>query len=436
MPEAVEPALARESSVSCPKAGKPWFGPFFERHRFLLAFASLSSLMGISVGVAKVTTSLYAVHLGASPAELGLIAGAQSVGVLVMSMPLGFLVEQFGPGRLFVIGTLVAGGLYAAVPLAGSVAYLLASTTLISFFMPFRFVALNSVFMAQLESIGESKAGWYRGTHMFGMFLLGPALASIVLRELDFLATYQAIALGFLVTIGLSPIVFAPYARPRAAPGAPRASGMSWSGIRAQLALMVRDPELRQVCLIESLAQGTNAFYSFFIVVVAMEVIGLDRAEASSLVAANGVTYVAALFTLGGVAQRIGPGRVYRFSFLWGAAALIVLGLARTKTSLWLGALFLGLGLGSLQIVNLTRFARTGARLGRGKMAGLSALVAPLGAVLGNLAGGLVARVFGVQAMFLFLAPLFGLASAVLSSPGTAVAAQERPSSRKALEKR
>jgi MFS family permease len=417
MPEASEPAVAEASGARRGGAGAPRQG-FIQRHRFLLAFASLSSLMGISVGVAKVTTSLYAVHLGATPTELGLIAGAQSLGTLVMSLPLGFLVEQYGPGRLFVLGTLIAGGLYAAVPLAPSALYLLGCTTLISFFMPFRFVSLNSVFMAELESLGESKAGWYRGTHMLGMFLLGPALAAVVLGALDFDGTYRAIALAFVATIGLSPIVFGPYSRPRGA-----ARRLSWSGMLEQLRLMARDEELRQVCTIESLAQGTNAYYSFFIIVVAMDVVGLDRAAASSLVAANGVTYVFALLTLGGVARRVGARAVYRFSFLWAAAALLVLGLSRTQAGLWLGGLCLGLGLGSLQIVNLTRFARCGSRLGRGKMAGLNALVAPSGAIIGNLAGGLVGKAFGVQVMFLVLSPLFIAAGLMLAVPGAAPAA-------------
>lgn len=344
-----------------PCAGPPRL-PFLARHRFLLAFASLSSLMGISVGVAKVTTSLYAVHLGASPTELGLIASAQSVGVLIMSLPLGFLVEQVGPGRLFVIGTLIASGLYAALPLGGSALSLLLMTGLISFFMPFRFVSLNSVFMAQLERIGEAKAGWFRGTHMTGMFLLGPALATLVIGALDFAGTYQAVALAFLATIALSPIVFGPYARPRAA-----RRRLTWSAVVGQLGVLAADAELRQVCSVEFLAQATNGYYSFFIIVVAMDALGLDRAEATSLVTLNGVSFVLALFLLGGVVSQLGQRRVYRASFLGVAVALALLGLAETKLVLRAGALGLGLGLGLLQIANLTRFARRGARLGRGK---------------------------------------------------------------------
>lgn len=412
MPEASEGALLGEPVASAPSSRVAQGVPFLERHRFLVAFASLSSLMGISVGVAKVTTSLYAVHLGATPTELGLIAGAQSVGVLVMSLPLGFLVDQVGPGRLFVLGTLVAAGLYGALPLVESPQYLLGFTALISFFMPFRFVSLNSVFMAQLESIGEAKAGWYRGTHMIGMFLLGPALATLVLKVFDFAGTYQAVAISFLATMGMSSIVFGPYARPRAA-----AQQLTWSAIVGQLGSLASDVELRQVCSIDFLAQATNGYYSFFIVVVAMDSLGLDRADATSLVTLNGVGFVFALFLLGGLVRQLGPRRVYRTSFLEVAAALALLGFADTKAALWAGALALGLGLGTLQIANLTRFARSGARLGRGKLAGLSALVSPAGAVLGNLVGGVVARWFGPQAMFLVFAPLFVLASVVLSTP-------------------
>ena len=64
------------------------------------------------------------------------------------------------------------------MPLGTSAAALLGCTALISFAMPLRFVSLNTVFFEQLSSLGESKAGWYRGTHMLGMFLIGPLLGA------------------------------------------------------------------------------------------------------------------------------------------------------------------------------------------------------------------------------------------------------------------
>ena len=64
---------------------------------FLLVFALLASFMGTSVGMAQVTASLYAVTLGSSKTMLGLIAGAQSVGVVLVSLPIGMLVDRVGP---------------------------------------------------------------------------------------------------------------------------------------------------------------------------------------------------------------------------------------------------------------------------------------------------------------------------------------------------
>ncbi|WP_438035353.1 MFS transporter [Sorangium sp. So ce426] len=178
-------------------------------------FAALSSVMGLSVGVAKVSTTLYAMELGANEALLGLISGSQSVGVLLMSIPIGLLVDHLGPSRLFVLGSLVAGSLYMALPAVPSPVFLLAFTTAISFFMPMRFVSLSTVFMQQLETVGEGKAGWYRGTHRVGMFLLGPMLAASLTKALGFSGTYRLIGLSFLITVLMSPIVFGPYtARP------------------------------------------------------------------------------------------------------------------------------------------------------------------------------------------------------------------------------
>lgn len=106
---------------------------FFEQNRFLLTFAVLASLMGTTVGMAQVSASLYAVHLGSSQAMLGLIAGSQSVGVLLMSLPIGLLVDRFGPARPFVVGTLLAGLSYAVLPLWATPSWLLACTAAISF---------------------------------------------------------------------------------------------------------------------------------------------------------------------------------------------------------------------------------------------------------------------------------------------------------------
>lgn len=384
---------------------------FLERNRFLLTFAVLSSLMGTTVGMAQVSASLYAVQLGSSKTMLGLIAGSQSVGVLIMSLPIGIWVDRFGPARPFVLGTLLAGATYALLPLWATPSWLLACTAAISFFMPLRFVSLNTVFLQQLAALGEAKAGWYRGTHMLGMFLLGPALGARAISSLGFAWTYRLISLAFVVTVLVSPIVFARYSRP---PEPQRAS--AWQALRSQLTWLVRDRELCAVSLIEASTQAVGAFFTFFVVVMAVSSIHLNPAQASTLVGAKGITFILALFALGGLIKRLGQQRAYLLGFAAITAALLLLGVAQGGALLWLGSLTLGLGLGAVQIATLTRYAQIGGRTGYGKVSGLSALVGPSGGVLGSLFGGLLSKWVGLPTTFLIAAACFALGLLTLAS--------------------
>lgn len=374
------------------------------RHRFLVTFVLLNSLMGVSVGLAKVTTPLYAIHLGANEALLGLVAGSQSAGILLIGLPMGFLVDRYGPAPLFVIGSLCAGAMYSLVPLVPSTMFLVACTFVISFFMPFRFVSLNTVFMEQLEVLGEEKAGWARGSHMAGTAMIGPALAATLIEVSSYQHTYWVIAALFLATMLMSPLVFNQY---QTDPNSARA--LRLGDVKAQLVMIGRDVDLRGACMVDFTGQAIMMFYTFFIVVIAITQLGLGADGASGLVGAQGFSYVVALFTLGPFANRLGQDSVYGLSGGIVALALVLLGTASALPILWLGALLLGMGLGLLQIVNLMRFARIGGRLGRGKIAGLNALIGPAGGMVGSMGGGLLGHRIGLQNVFLVFLPALGL---------------------------
>jgi predicted MFS family arabinose efflux permease len=375
---------------------------------FLLMFAILASVMGTSVGMAQVTASLYAVALGSSKTMLGLIAGAQSVGVLLVSLPIGMLVDRVGPVRPFLAGTMLAGLTYAVVPLVQAPGWLLLCTTLISFFMPLRFVSLNTVFLAQLAALGENKAGWYRGTHMLGMFLVGPALGAQAVSWLGFAWTYRLIALAFVLTLCLSPIVFARYTPP-----VERRGGNFWSKLGEQLSLLVGDREIRRVSSVELATQATGAFFTFFVIVLAVTGLGLAASEASTLVGLKGISFIVALFALGGVLKRLGR-YAYALSFLSIALGLAGVGFARGTVLLWIGSLALGLGLGAVQIATLTEYAKLGSRTGHGRISGMSALVGPSGGIFGNLLGGMLGRWLSLSHIFVLMAAAFAAAAALL----------------------
>jgi predicted MFS family arabinose efflux permease len=281
---------------------------------------------------------------------------------------------------------------------------LLGCTAAISFFMPLRFVSLNTVFLQQLSALGQAKAGWYRGTHMLGMFLIGPALGARAVTGLGFVATYRLIAAAFLVTLIVSPIVLARYA------GSPEASRRSvgWRSLREQVRDAFEDAELRTVSAIECATQAVGAFFSFFVVVLAVSSVRLSAAEASGFIGAKGLAFILALFACGGLILRLGQPRAFLIGFALISASLTILGCAGGKLSVWLGSLGLGLGLGIVQLATLTRYAELGRRDGYGRVAGLSALVGPSGGLLGSLLGGLLGRWVGLRSTFLIAGAAFG----------------------------
>lgn len=381
----------------------------FPRHHFLLAFSLLSVLMGTSAGTAVVVAALYGLSMGADERMLGLIAGSQSVGILIMGLPVGVLVDRYGPTRLFVLGNVLGGVVYALIPLIRTPEFLLQCMALISFFMPMRFVSINTLFMERLEVVGVSKAGWGRAAYMLGLLLVGPLFAAKLVQVLDFATIYRLIAASFGLTVLLSPIVFSGYVRPARA-----AKRLNFRDIGASVALLGQDPQLRQICSSEFMVQALNAYYSFFIIVIAIHVIGLNSESASGLVAAEGCSMVAALLFLGHPVSRMGSHVVFRIGLAAILGALLLLGLGPSAPPLWVGGILLGLGLGMLQIVVIARLARVGSRFGQGKVSGLNALVGPSGSFLGSLLGGVFGHTLGLQAVFLLFAPMFVLVVAPL----------------------
>lgn len=375
---------------------------FAERHRFILSFVALSCCSGLGVGVARVATSLYALDLRASELQLGVIAGAQSIGLLLTSLPVGVLVDRWGPLRMFSVGSAVAGALYVAMPLVRVAEYLAVCSALVSCFMPCRFIALNAVFMQQIERIGVARAGWFRGTHMMGFFLAGPVVAAALVGALGYLRTFWLIGASFFLTVLLAPAVMRFYAE---GPGPARR--LTFMELRDQLALLGRDQDLRHTAAIEFFTQAAAQFFAFFMVVIAIESYRFDAAQAATLLTLHGTAFVAVLFGAGVGLRHLGYARFLVCSFALVVTGLLMLGLSAQAWQLWVGSPLLGVGLGMLQTVSLSRFARISLREGGGRVAGINAFVGPAGGLIGSVAGGALGHVVGLQMIFVLLVPVF-----------------------------
>lgn len=392
--------------MTSPRSSVTSTQPGLAQGNTLIAFILLCTLAGVGVGVAKVGTALYALELQASPLLLGLIASAQTAGLLLTSLPCGVLVERFGPLRLFCGGSLVAASLFLLIPLVPHPLYLLGLTLLVGLCMPCRFVSLNTLFMQQLAQIGESRAGWFRGSQMIGLLLIGPSLAALLTEWRGAAGIWSLVALAFALPLLLAPWVLRVYPAQRAV-----AEPLSWGAVGRQLGLLRHDAQLRGNCLLDFFVQAAAMFFAFFIIAITVQDHGWSAQEAALLLTGHGSAFILALFLLG----RLVNGNGYGLLLGLGAsmAALVTLAVAEQAPALWTGGVLLGLSLGMLQVTTLSRYARSGVRLGHGRIAGLAALVGPAGGMSGCLAGGLLGETFGLQPLFLiFLLPfaLFALA--------------------------
>lgn len=373
-------------------------------NRFLIVFSLLASLMGTSVGVAKITTTFFAIELGADARLLGLLAAGQMVGTLVMSVPIGFLVDHFGPRRLFVIGSTLAGATYAFIPGAASPGFLLGATTAISFFMPLRFVSLNTVFFAQIRQMDQGKAGWYRATHLSGQFLIGPTAAVALISVLGYSGAWWVLAASFALTIAVSPLVLGPFA-PK--PAAARGVRPDLKALGAELAMLVRHRELQGICLVNVCVDGLVAYQMTFVVAIALQDFGMDAAGASAFVTGTGLAFIITLLLMGGPIARLGTRNSYLLGCGLTVAALLVQAGAAGPAAFWPGVVVLGISAGILQTVTISRGAEIGGRFGQGKVSGLLMMTSPVGALLGGLAGGWAGQKLGLQAVFYLFVPVF-----------------------------
>ncbi|MCU4576361.1 MFS transporter [Acinetobacter courvalinii] len=373
---------------------------------FVLGFIGLALCTGLGIGIAKIVTSLYAVQLAANEFEMGLIAAVQSLGILLIGLPIGLLVQRYGPKTMFVLGSFLAAVVYVTVPFYPAVWSLILATFLVGLCMPMRFVSLNTVYMQHLKSIGAARAGWFRGTHMMGFFLVGPLLAVSLVSAVGFSGAFWWIAGLFVLPILFAPLAFG--AGPTEINQAERDGAFSLAVIAKQLVLLKQDQALRRTSLIEMASNAVMAYYGFFIIVIAIKDFGLGETIAASLVTLQGAVFVVALFTTGALLTRWGIKRFYQTGFAFVAVASAMLGIPKISVLLWVGAVILGLGLAMLHIVNFTMFANVGERLGMAKVSGLTAMAGPAGALLGSIVGGWLGHYWGLQSMFLISAVLFG----------------------------
>lgn len=363
--------------------------------RFMGSFISLTIFAGFGVGVARVLTSLYAVQLNATELQLGLISAAQSIGILVVALPIGVLVKRLGSLKVFSLGSLMGAVVYGLTPLHANAWYLMICTALVSFVLPMRFVSINTVFLSKLRQLGPTRAGWFRGSHMMGFFLIAPVLTVLLIEHFGYSVSFYWVASLFISALIFAPLCFQ---HKHSVEGQ---GSFQWKEVIAPLYLLKTHIPLRMVCLLELLSSIANNYFGFFIVVIAIQRFALSEPTAVMLLTTQGLVFVGSLFSMGSLAEWLGYYKFYLIGLSLIGSGLLLLALSSISFWLWPASLMLGLGLGMLHIANFMSFAKVGEQTEMAKVSPILALVGPIGGLLGGFLGAAFGASVGLQNLFL-----------------------------------
>jgi MFS family permease len=367
----------------------------------ITSFLILNIVSGTVGGAMQLVVPLYAISLHATTAQIGAIRGISGLGMLLLVIPAGFLVDHYGSKRLFLTGSFSGFVSTLALTLAKVPLAMIVLMGLSGLFSSLKMTALNASFFRNLKSMGLEKAGWFKGSMSIGLTFLGPAFGAFLVSVAGFQTIFVLLAALTLIPTAL---VFFFH------------SETSQPGHLDELGAVIRKQlkEFRQLIgqrtlylplLTESLSTSCFATFSTFIVVITIQIMHLNPSAASILMTAEGGVFILTVFVAGPLIKKLSQFQLYVLSVTVTSAGLAMVSFSSTFMYLVISSVVLGLGLG---LINLVTSSRIGSMEGdKGKVVALFAASVGAGISLGPMLGGIAGQYLGTKNIFLTFIPLF-----------------------------
>jgi len=364
---------------------------------FARAFVLLALISGITIGMNKIQVTLLALQLNAEPWQIGVLIGAESLSMMLMSLPAGVLISRFSARRVYAVASIGAMLLYPLIAYAANWVIAAMFLCIAGICIPFRVVSMNTSWFERLPEIGISKGGWYRGTLTLGIGLLGPLLGSMTSQHFGIQGSYlfTSALFGLMSVYG-----FVILSRKHTI----AADTKSRQGFTDMLKYL-GDPTVRQACVYDGLGGLVRGFFGTFIIVMVVRQFHWGVQSGVTLMVVEGATYVIALLTLGSIVPRLGDNLTYNIGHATLVAGLLVLGTSTSMVAFMIGAILQALGQALNHLVNVSRLAHSGHNMGH--VSGLFTMIGMGGGFFGATLGGLLSKGFVLQDIFLIWIPVW-----------------------------
>ncbi|MDQ1104803.1 MFS transporter [Nocardioides zeae] len=383
------------------------------RREFNLLWTA-TGLSNLGDGVRAVVMPLLAASLTSNPLLIAMVAVVERVAWLAAALPGGDLADRVDRRTVRVVLDVVRGVVVAVLVLLLAIDQLsLALLVAIAAILAAAESVVDSSSMAIIpatvdQSDLERAGSRLMGTELVVGSMLGPALGGL-LFGVAVTAAFGINAVTFLAAALVMALNPGASNRPVRDPGSP---GMP-QRVREGMAWLLRTGELRALALMSTALGAASMVWTAVFVLYATDTLGLS---------ALGFSVLAIVASLGGVAGSLVAPALAKLPLRWTLFAAVMIsaaalgGLAVTRSP-WVAAVLVAVSNGGVLVWNVLTVAKRqrlvpDAVLGR-VSAGYRFLV-QLGMPLGALAGGGVAKAYGLPAAFVVAGVMTAVAGAAV----------------------
>jgi predicted MFS family arabinose efflux permease len=352
-------------------------------------------------GITGIALPLTAVLiLGATPAQMGILAALDGVSVLVIGLLAGVWVDRVRRRPLLIATDLGRAVVLSTIPLAALLGVLrIGQLYLVAALAGMLTVIFNVASAAFLPSLipqgslveGNSKLAMSDSLAEIG----GPAVAGPLVQLISAPLAILFDALSFLFSACSLGLI----GKPEPPPAAREQSQSIWSDLVEGLRMVLKNPLLRTLAgsagIFSLFGNFIGALYALYVI----RQLGAPPIFLGLLIASGGVSALAGAFLAERVVQRFGLGRTVAVGlFMYGATGLLI-PLAGGSVALALSLLFLSQLIGDASVsiyliaeMSLRQSLVPANLLGRtnASIQFLSQGIAPVGALLAGTFGGLI----------------------------------------------
>ena len=304
----------------------------------LFGFVIINILTGLGCGIISMVLPLFAISIGASTSDVGIIKGISGIGALIMVLPSGILVDNFGAKRLYVFGSIFSAITTFMLAFSISSEIIIIAMALQGFSNSLRFTSLNAAFFNKLNEIGIEKSGWYRGAMSIGMSFIGPLVGGYLLSIVSYSNVFNITAI--LTLVPMIPLLLFIFMEN----DDEKSTKIKFNMLEQlkEFKELLKDNILRQTVIIEGVSTACFCSFATFIVVYIVNILDIEVQYASWFLITEGTSYVIIVFLGGGLLYRYSRKNLYLTSIITMMLGLLSMAVYKNAWIIMFGTILLG----------------------------------------------------------------------------------------------